>query len=131
MSEGLASNSLDEAITGARAGALPMKEFFRLLVSADLMLPSAQIVQADGTGFMPLFHDKQGVSMLVAFTDKNRALGYARVAPYLLMMKGGDLLSRFPKGYGLVINPGQDIGFDISADGIQRIISELDVFQRA
>lgn len=125
MNERSTHNILDKAITDARAGTLPMNAFVRLLVESDLALPSAQIVRANGSGFEPLFFDKEGTGMLVAFSDKTHALQYTQVAPYCLVMKGEDVLRQLPHQYGLVINPGREVGFDISPEGIRKILNDI------
>lgn len=125
MNKGAVSSVLEETITNARAGVVPMSALARAIMDADLALPSAEEVRADGSGFEPLFFDKEGTGMLVAFTNKSYALQYAKVASYCLVMKGKDVLRRLPHQYGLVINPGRDIGFDISPEGIQKMLNDF------
>lgn len=118
-------NDFERALEQAQGGRLEVHELIRVLVSSDLAVPSAEEVMADGSDFSPLLFNKNGVQMLACFSDKSRIGEFADMTPYCLMMKGRELLRRMPPGYGLVINPGLTVGFDMTSDGIARFISEL------
>lgn len=119
-------NSLEKALVSAKTGAMPIKEFIATLLMSDLAVPSTTEMQADGSGLTPLFFDKEGIGMLAAFTDKSRISELTNVARYCLIVKAFDLLKRMPREYGLVINPGCDVGFDISPDGIREVVKDFD-----
>lgn len=118
-------NDLESTLVEARQGRLPMKDLVKALVTSDIALPSGAEVMADGSGFQPLLFPKNAVQMVACFTDKSRIGEYAKKAPYCLIMKGKDFLRGVPSGYGVVVNPGQEFGFDISPDGIKEIIGEF------
>ena len=40
-------------------------------------------------------------------------------------MNAFDLLRRMPPEYGIVINPGADVGFDLPPGGIQDIVKDF------
>jgi len=117
-------NELELALDQAQGGRLGVSELMRVLLSSKLAVPSAEEVMADGSGFSPLLFNKNGVQMLACFSDKSRVGEFADMTPYCLMMQGRELLRRMPPGYGLVINPGLAVGFDMTPDGILRIVSE-------
>ena len=117
-------NDFELALEQAKDGRLEVRELLRVLVSSELAVPSAEEVMADGSGFSPLLFNKNGVQMLACFSDKSRVGEFADMTSYCLVMKGRELLSRMPPGYGLVINPGLTVGFDMTPDGISRLISE-------
>lgn len=102
-----------------------MRDFIAMLLKSELVIPSAKEMQTDGAGLEPLFFDKDGVGMLAAFTSKSRMAQFTNVAPYYLVMNAFDLLKMMPKEYGVVINPGRGIGFDISPSGIAEIIKDF------
>jgi len=121
-----ALNRLEKALVSAKTGAMPMKEFIATLLKSELAVPSTTEMQADAVGLTPLFLNKKGVGMLAAFTDKSRIPQFTNVARYCLAVKAFDLLKKMPREYGLVINPGCDVGFDVSPDGIREIIKDFD-----
>ena len=41
--------------------------------------------------------------------------------PYCLTMKCHQLIQRAPHGFGIVINPGWEVGMEISAEGVVNI----------
>ena len=120
-----ALNELEVALEKAQRGQMPVKNFLHMLAGSDLAVPSAAEVTEDGGGFEPLLFQKGSVQMLACFTDKSRIGEYTSLVPYCLMIKARDLLRRTPPGYGLVIDPGSIVGFDISPEGIEKVVSEM------
>jgi hypothetical protein len=118
-------NDFEKALVEARSGRLPVQKLLHMMADADLAVPSAGEVQADGSGFQPLLFPKEQVQMLACFTDKSRIGEYAEMAPYFLLMKGRDLLRRMPPDHGIVVNPGSTVGFDMSPEGIAKIVQEF------
>lgn len=118
-------NELEAALQKARSGSLPMSDFIKLFVSSELAVPSGEEVMADGSGFRPLLFDKGQVKMVACFTAKERIGAFAARAPYCLVIKGRDFLRRVPPNYGLVINPGHSIGFEISPEGLLNIVRDF------
>jgi hypothetical protein len=117
-------NELESTLLAASENLVPVSDFVRLLYSSEIALLSASEVKTDGTGFEPVIFDKQGISMLAAFTAKERTTHLQHIARFCLVMKGFDVLRRMPKGYGLVVNPGLAEGLEISPSGIAEILDE-------
>ena len=117
--------ALEEALDEARAGKKPVPDFLRLLVASDLAVPSGGEVKPDGEGFQPLLFNVKGGQMVACFTRRERIGVFAETAPYALMLNGGEFLRRVPKGYGLVINPGQRLGFEVSPQGLPKIVADF------
>lgn len=99
-----------------------MPAFLRTFVDSELIVPSGSEVKPDGSGFQPLLFDKEQVKMVGCFTDRKRIGDFSKMTPYFLAIIGKEFLRRMPPGYGLVINPGLSIGFDISPAGVSRIV---------
>lgn len=118
-------NELELSLENARAGQIPMPDFIRTFVESDLAVPSGGEIMSDGSGFEPLLFDKGGIKMVSCFTAKERIGSFSERAPYCLVINGKEFLRRLPPDYGLVINPGHSVGFDISPEGISRIVSEF------
>lgn len=118
-------NDLESSLCSAKNNEISVAEFLLHLVHSDLTLPSASEVEDDGAGFRPIIYDKNGTKMLASFTDKARMGGLLHIATYCLTMNGLQVLRRIPRGVGLVINPGLEIGLDLSPDGIVQIIRDM------
>jgi hypothetical protein len=117
MTDFIPLNEFEKALLEARSGRLPAQKLLHLMADAELAVPSAAEVSADGSGFQPLLFPKESVPMLACFSDRSRIGEYAQLAPYSLM--------RMPPEYGLVVNPGSTVGFDMPPEGIARIAREL------
>jgi hypothetical protein len=120
-------NPLEFALADAQSGNRTIAEFLPTFLDSQIAIPSSQIVEQDGRGMSPVFFDKNGIQMVAAFTELDRALTVSNLAHYCLTMKGRELLIRMPPGYGLVINPGFDVGFDIAPEGIQEILRDFPI----
>lgn len=115
-------NDLESTLIQVRGGKVSMRDLMKVLVTSDVVLPSGAEVFADGSGLEPLLFSKEKVQMVTCFTDKSRIGEYVKVTPFCLVMKGESFLRGIPAGYGVVINPGQEFGFDISPDGVRKIL---------
>ena len=118
-------NELEKSLVSAKSRQMAVEVFLRQMLNTDLALPSISEVGDDGNGFAPLTYDRHGTPMLAAFTDPGRIGALSDVAQYCLVMNGLQVLRRIPPGHGVVINPGLEMGLDLSPDGIKRILSEL------
>lgn len=118
-------NSLEVALQRAKSGELSLQEFLRVLVDSDIAVPSGSEIMSDGSGFVPLLFDKNEVKMVACFTAKERVGSFANLAPYCLVIKSREFLRRVPPRHGLVINPGQEVGLDITPEGLGRIVRDF------
>ncbi|WP_445234387.1 SseB family protein [Duganella rhizosphaerae] len=125
MKEFLPQNDLEIAMLKAKSALLPGSELMRAFVNARLIVPSGASVAANGEGFQPLQFAKETVQMLACFSTSERIGEYADMAPYYLEMTGRQLLQRLPPEYGVVINPGWPVGFDISPQGVAKILADF------
>jgi hypothetical protein len=114
-------NAIERTLIKAMAAEISLQEFLQTFVSSEVVLPSATEVQSDGRGLSPLIYDKSGYQMVAIFTHLDRARHCESVAPYSLVLGGRDLLVRIPPGFGIVVNPGFLVGFDISPNSIGQI----------
>ncbi len=118
-------NDFESRLARAQRGEIPVKDVLTSLVAADIALPSAAPIGEGWTGFQPLLFSKDGVPMLACFSAKERMTDYADMTPYCLVVKGRELLRRIPPGHGLVVNPGQPVGFDVPPAGIAKIKTDF------
>ena len=113
-------NDFEWSLLAAKENKISVEIFLQKFVRSILALP-----QEDGSGFEPVLFDKIGISMLAAFTDKTRASYLSDIARYCLEMNGLEVLRRIPPGYGLVVNPGFGVGFELSPEGIAEIVKDM------
>ncbi|WP_040309284.1 SseB family protein [Asticcacaulis biprosthecium] len=118
-------NNLEAELVSVRSGHVPMTSFLRLLCASDLYVPSANEVGQDWSGLQPVIFDKEGVQMVACFTALERIADASKLAPYCLTIRGGEFLRRIPHEFGLVVNPGHEVGFDVPPIGLRKIISEF------
>jgi hypothetical protein len=111
-------NALETALLDAKHGQTSIFNFLKMLVESDVYMLSSTEVNSDGTGFRPLLFDRGGDTMMSVFTARERASAFADEVPYCLTMKGHELLQRIPTGFGIVINPGIEVGMEIPSSGI-------------
>jgi hypothetical protein len=121
MEEFHPQNSLEEALKDTQAGLMPVKIFLGAMLASDIAIPSVAEVRADGTGLVPLIYEREGVSRVAVFTDKDRAGRVSNQASFLLVMKGFSFLKRVPAGFGLVINPGYPVGLEMTVEGVSNL----------
>ena len=116
---------VETLLQSAMAGQLPIRAFMQAFVASDVVLLTGSLVTPDGSGFDPLLFDKQGVLHVAVFTDAARVGNFAQQAPHQLRWLMLDVLRRVPGGYGVVINPGTTLGFEISPQGVGEILKDL------
>lgn len=125
MKEFLPQGDLEIAMLKAKSGFLAAPELMRLFVEARLIVPSGGEVAATGHGFQPLEFSRSDTTMLACFSTRERIGEFSGMAPYYLEMTGRQLLERLPPSYGIVINPGWPVGFEIPPQGVAKILSDF------
>lgn len=120
-----AQTPLEQMILDTKAGRVKLEAFFHYLLGSELFVTSQTEIQKDGSGFAPLLYDRDGVPMTAVFTSFARASSKYEIAKYALQIKGQDIFTRIPSGYGIVVNPGFQIGMEILPHGVKQIIQEL------
>lgn len=116
---------IETLLQTAMAGQLPIKAFMKAFVASEVVLLTGSLVTPDGSGFDPLLFDKQGVLHVAVFTDPARVGFHSEQAPHQIRWLMLDVLRRVPGGYGVVINPGTTLGFEISPDGVGEILKDF------
>lgn len=117
-------NPVEIALAKAMQGGMTVAEFVTILLASNVYVPSSTEVQADGNGFRPLLFDTNEGTMMSVFTSPERTEASASHLPFCLMIKCSQLFARMPSDFGIVVNPGWEVGMEIPAQGIQDIRSE-------
>ena len=84
--------------------------------------------ECDGRPFVgpnDLVFDKQGVLHVAVFTDMARVGVHTQQAPHTLRWLMLDVLRRVPGGYGVVVNPGMSLGFEIAPSGVGELLRDF------
>jgi len=118
-------NDLEKSLVDARENRISIEDFLGHLARSNLALPSAGHVEPDGSGFQPVVFDKDGTGLLAAFTDKTRAVQMSSIATHCATMNAAVLFQRMRPDHGLVINPGLDVGLELSPQAIALIVQAM------
>jgi len=126
----MAENDLERRLLDAQAGRIAPDEFIAALLGSEVFMPVYEKEQIGG--FSPsqkaqpliLKEEESGEDVLVLFTSPERAKAFVRDYPGY----GGGLVTEFSwvlekmgVGYGITINPGQEVGIDLGAEALQQL----------
>lgn len=125
MNDAAPQTPIETLLKTAMDGQLPIGLFMKAFVASEVVLLTGSLVTPDGSGFDPLLFDKRGVLHVSVFTDMSRVGFHSQQAPHTLRMLMLDVLKRVPGGYGVVINPGTPLGFEISPSGVGEILKDF------
>jgi len=125
MNDAAPQTAIETLLKTAMDGQLPIGLFMKAFVASEVVLLTGSLVTPDGSGFDPLLFDKQGILHVSVFTDMSRVGFHSQQAPHTLRMLMLDVLKRVPGGYGVVINPGTSLGFEISPSGVGEILKDF------
>ena len=116
---------VETLLQSAMDGKLPIRAFMQAFVASEVVLLTGSLVTPDGSGFDPLLFDKQGVLHVAVFTDMARVGIHAQQAPHMIRWRMLDVLHRVPGGYGVVVNPGTSLGFEIAPSGVGELLRDF------
>lgn len=125
MNDAAPHTPIETLLKTAMDGQLPIGLFMKAFVASEVVLLTGSLVTPDGSGFDPLLFDKQGVLHVSVFTDMSRVGFHSQQAPHTIRMLMLEVLKRVPGGYGVVINPGTSLGFEISPSGVGEILKDF------
>src|SRR5512135_799801 len=122
-------NELEKQLLSAWQGEITGEDFMQELLGAEVFMPVADEEMVMGiqrsTSARPLtLTDEDGTPVLVLFTSPERAKPFLADHPGY----GGGLLAEFKwvlekmgSGYGIAINPGWEVGFDMEPEMVEQI----------
>ena len=125
MNDAAPQTPIETLLKTAMDGQLPIGLFMKAFVASEVVLLTGSLVTPDGSGFDPLLFDKQGVLHVSVFTDMSRVGFHSQQAPHTIRMLMLEVLKRVPGGYGVVINPGTPLGFEIAPSGVGEILKDF------
>ena len=115
---------LERAIARGQNGQLdPGAVLWTLAASQVIILNNGNPPETDFPDD-PLVVDRDGIALLPVFTHQDQFGDYAsgRVP---VLVPAFELLRRVPAGVGLVVNPGNRIGLEVPAEGLQAFVTHL------
>lgn len=133
MEEPELRNDLERQLYAAQVGDTPSDVFMKQLVEAQIFMPVKDDSAVGGiqrsTKAHPLVvQDPDGLSALVLFTSPERAKPFLEHYPEF---RGGLLadfkwvLEKMGAGFGIVINPGDDLGIDLEPELVAQLAESL------
>ena len=123
-------NELEKQLRAAQLGETPSEVFMKQLLTSQIFMPVKDDPALGGiqrsTRAQPLVvQDDSGDSALVLFTSPERAKPFLEHYPEF---KGGLLteftwvLEKMDAGFGIMINPGDELGIDIEPELVQQLV---------
>lgn len=127
MEESELRNDLERQLYAAQVGDTPSEVFMKQLVEAQIFMPVQDDSAVGGiqrsTKAHPLVvRDADGLSALVLFTSPERAKPFLEHYPDFrggLLTEFKWVLEKMDRSFGIVINPGDDLGIDLEPELVQ------------
>lgn len=123
-------NDLETWMLKAQHGEMELEEFIGKLISSQVYLPLRDpytIVDIQlSDQFRPFsLKDKNETEVLILFTSEERATEFLKnheEVKSVLLEEFGNLLLKNGVGYGVSINPDQDIGMDLEPEMVEQLV---------
>ncbi|MEJ5210208.1 MAG: SseB family protein [Burkholderiales bacterium] len=134
MDEADLRNDLERQLYAAQTGQTDSEVFMKQLVDAQVFMPVRDDTAPGGiqrsTRAQPLVvrDEAAGLSVLVLFTSPERAKPFLEHYPEF---RGGILtefrwvLERMEPGFGIVLNPGDELGLDLEPELVAQLVHSL------
>jgi len=122
-------NDLERQLLEAQEGRIQPEEFIRTLLGSEVFMPVYEKHQIGGfatdTKAKPLkIQAEDGSDVLVLFTNPERAKAFVRDYPGYgggLVVELAWILEKLGIGYGITLNPGQEVGMDFEARDLEQM----------
>lgn len=125
MSSFVPLNEFEHVLLAAQQGRASVPQMLRAFAAAQIAVPSASEVRLDGSGLEPIALNPGDAARIACFSDPGRIASFAEIAAYALQMKGIDLLRWLPPEFGLIVNPGHEVGFELPAQGVANALRDF------
>lgn len=133
MDENQLRNELERQLFAAQMGETPSEVFLEQLVAAQVFMPVRDDsrplgIQRSQRAQPLVVQDASGLSVLVLFTSPERAKSFLEPYPDFrggLLTEFKWILERMEPGFGIVINPGDELGLDLEPDLVEQLIASL------
>lgn len=125
-------NDLERQLMAAQEGQIPPESFIQTLLGSEVFMPVYEKQKIGGfapdTKAQPLkIQTEDGEDVLVLFTSPDRAKSFVADFPGYsggLVAEFTWILEKLGIGYGISLNPGQDVGIDFQAQDVAQIATK-------
>lgn len=107
---------LERAIARAQQGSLDVASLLWTLAASDVVLIN-ETAPGDAFPAQPVVVGRDGARFLALFTHRDRAGGLLQGERVIVHVPALEIIRRVPEGTGVVVNPGDALGFEVPADG--------------
>jgi hypothetical protein len=123
-------NDLEQKLMDAQEGRIAPQEFIDSLMGSEVFMPVYEKHQIAGFTAsrqakpLTLKDEESGEEVLVLFTNPDRAKPFVRDYPGYeggLVAEFTWVLEKLGVGYGIALNPGQEMGIDLGAEALRQI----------
>jgi hypothetical protein len=134
MTEPQARNELEVKLIDANDGRITSDELLEALFTSQVFMPvqderpAVLNIQRSASAQPLVLNAEDGTPVLVLFSSPERAKDFVRDYPGY----GGGLLTEFTwvlekmgRDYGIALNPGTEIGFDMEPETVNELIDAL------
>jgi SseB protein N-terminal domain len=123
-------NDLEKYMVQAQEGKVSLDEFMNTLVESQVFMPVRDELNIGGfqgsTKAVPLsLEDENGTNILVIFTSPDRSKESLNDYPDYkggLVEIFGKLLQMNGVGYGVTINPSEEVGMDLEPEMVEQLV---------
>jgi len=127
------SNEIEKALIAAQKGDIDIDNFMQQLLGAQLFFPIEDKHQIGGlqdtnkAKFLSL-EDEDNQSILIAFSAPERGQTFLKDFPAYqggLLVDIPWLIEKLGVGFGVSLNPGLPVGFDLEANMLEMIAAQI------
>jgi hypothetical protein len=124
------ANELEQKLMDAQEGRIPPQEFVNALMGSEVFMPVYEKHQIGGFTStrqakpLTLKDEESGEEVLVLFTNPERAKPFVKDFPGYeggLVTEFTWVLEKLGVGYGIALNPGQELGIDLGAEALRQL----------
>jgi hypothetical protein len=119
------TNNVEVSLKQAAAGEISTSELLPILVQTQMYAACVNDPSKDPSKFVPMLFDRNGEPFAAVFTNLALMNLFPNDIKGSVAMNCGEILARTPPGYGVVINPGYDIGLELHESGIRKIVADF------
>jgi hypothetical protein len=115
------ANDLERDLIAAQEGRLEVFHLMSRLWAAEVHVPTAHEI-TEQKQFAPLVVEREGNSYVVVCTSLERARTIEGVKS-IVGTHVKNLVQSMPQAFGIVINPGWQVGLELPAHGVEQLRS--------
>ncbi|MCL4207975.1 MAG: SseB family protein [Pirellulaceae bacterium] len=118
-------NQLEIALLDAKEGRISIQSFWEVLLQSTIFLSSSTEIDSNGMGLKPLLFDRDEETLVAVFTSPERMARFGRISPFCVAVKGQWICEHINTSFGIVLNPGSTVGFELPAVGVRNVYRSI------